>query len=128
MVKEKGKKQIFYLHDQLGGLVNQIKVHYDEHIDLIGDPFSPESITSFKTSKAFIQVVPMLRKKLDVKFQVEESGDSTITVIAFEEEPIYVFLLWLRTIMAGMVGLVAPYLAAVELLLSTGTYLPIRVS
>jgi hypothetical protein len=97
--REKGKKKIFYVEDELAGLVNRIKEHYTGSMLLVGEWL----VMQFETTENIKEVIPFLRNSLQVQFEIEEIGNGKVAVSAFKEEPDYVFPEWARTIMAGCI-------------------------
>lgn len=101
--RQKGKTQIQYVDDELANLIDRFKTWYNEPVTMIGDIFKAKSVTTFTTTKNFLEVIPLLRYKFRVNFNIEAQTNGTLIVSAYEDQPVYYFPEWLRTVMAGCI-------------------------
>lgn len=101
--REKGKERYYYTDDELVTLTEQFTRYYRDSISWPGDPFQPGSIKSLICQASFTEAVPMLRKKLEVGFEVTPIDYNRVSVAVYQEYPLYVFPEWLRTVMAGCI-------------------------
>lgn len=101
--REQQRVKIWYRDDELANLTQRIKEYYADSISLRGDPLTTGAITEFKTSSKFLDVISIIRHRLEVKFEVRASDDNTVLVTVYTEEPQYYFPEWLRTVMAGCI-------------------------
>src|SRR4051812_47335549 len=92
--KEKGKRMLQYKDDELAELVQKMKPYYSEPITLVGDPFIAGSITTFCAPETIRQLIPLLRKKLEITIKSESTENDRIFLSAWSEVPVYFFPEW----------------------------------
>lgn len=101
--KEKVKQKLYYKDDELAIIADQISAYYDADIYRNGDPFKKGSSDTLICDEAFIDYIPLLRKKLEIGFQVEDRASGKLFLKVYQEEAVYVFPEWIRTVMAGCI-------------------------
>lgn len=94
--KEKDTKKIYYQGKQLNCIVEQMRQHTKEEINLHGEA-RIVVMPSFKRDKLKLQTI------LEVCIDIEENEGGPYYATIYKEEPEYVFPEWIRDMMAECV-------------------------